>query len=1128
LRSSLRGRVSLSALLLVTALTAPATAFEQPAPAPVDSLLFRDPTLDVSALSTPAATAVADPAVGGRVASRLRDLGVAATTAHVDLRTGRFATLFPGAALLPGRGVGNRLTWAHLQGSPPRTDSELAAVAWAALAGWLERHAGSLGIDPDEVTAPGRVTVLPGDLIQIWSPRRVGGVAVRGAYLQATIKHGNLILFGTVDWGDLDPNQSFAVLSSADAQTALARHVDPFSVGERWKEPELTWVPTASAETLATGELGRGLDHRLAWTLRTTLGQPGGRYLALVDAQTGQVLSIEDTVQHAATSRTIEGGVLPVSNDGVAPDGIEQADWPLPFATVTTPTGAVTTDLGGNLPLCVDGNISASLSGRYLTMNDQCGASSLTSSGDLDFGTSAGTNCTTPGIGGAGNTHASRSGYFEINMIQAMARSHLPANPWLDQQLTATMNIANTCNATWDGTGVNFYRSGGGCANTGEIAGVFDHEWGHGMDDNDANPTISSPGEGIADIYASLRLNTSCIGRNFRPLVQCGGYGNPCTACTGVRDIDWAKHTANAPFTIAQADACSPGPSNGPCGGSVHCEGQLYSQAVWDLWNRDLVAAPYNLSLDVAREIATQLTYRGAGGVGAWYACSNGTGGCGSPTGCGCGATGGYLQYLAADDDNGNLLDGTPHMQAIFAAFNRHNIACATPTVTTSGCTGTPTTAPALTATSRDRAVALSWTASPGATGFRIYRTDGVFGCDFGKQLVATVPAATGDWVDRGLKNGRTYSYQVVPMGADDACFAVASSCTAGTPSPGANFAFDAARATLVILNGDRDAFLDNCEYAQVSVPVWNIGNTTLTNPRIVAVTSPSHPATTVVTALPVALNGSATACSQALAEFEIVGTDLDPGETLTLDVEVTADELLGDNRVVTVSFRAVEADFAAHASRTFTFESDTEGWETSAGTFTRSNSGGGASATSFYLRSSNSLDDQCDVVRSPLLRLSATSTMTLFTNYAIEGFDGQWWDRANIGLRPEGSADRTVVAPSAGRVYNASGVGGTCGTTGQSGWASSAASWASSTWSAAALQSATFAGQPVRLEMRYGTDAAVAGTGLRFDQVTLTDFELQVADTLTNNCALVPPPTPLHTDDFEGGTTATWNVVTP
>ena len=37
---------------------------------------------------------------------------------------------------------------------------------------------------------------------------------------------------------------------------------------------------------------------------------------------------------------------------------------------------------------------------------------------------------------------------------------------------------------------MNFFRSGAGCGNTGEIAAVFDHEWGHGLDDNDANGVL--------------------------------------------------------------------------------------------------------------------------------------------------------------------------------------------------------------------------------------------------------------------------------------------------------------------------------------------------------------------------------------------------------------------------------------------------------------------------------------------------------------------------------------------------------------------------------------------------------------------------------------------------------------
>ncbi len=48
----------------------------------------------------------------------------------------------------------------------------------------------------------------------------------------------------------------------------------------------------------------------------------------------------------------------------------------------------------------------------------------------------------------------------------------------------------------------------------------------------------------------------------------------------------------------------------------------------------------------------------GSGNIASWYART-----CGG-TSTGCAATNGYMQWLTADDDNGNLNDGTPHMTA--------------------------------------------------------------------------------------------------------------------------------------------------------------------------------------------------------------------------------------------------------------------------------------------------------------------------------------------------------------------------------------------------------------------------------------------------------------------------------
>jgi hypothetical protein len=142
-----------------------------------------------------------------------------------------------------------------------------------------------------------------------------------------------------------------------------------------------------------------------------------------------------------------------------------------------------------------------------------------------------------------------------------MARGWLPANAWLQAQLITNVNLTQTCNAFYspsNGT-LNFYRSGGGCRNTGEIAAVFDHEWGHGMDDNDTGGVLSNSSEIYADIAAVLRLQASCVGYGFFQTIDqgCGpttdgtGFnGNEAQVgaahcnldCSGVRGADWDKH----------------------------------------------------------------------------------------------------------------------------------------------------------------------------------------------------------------------------------------------------------------------------------------------------------------------------------------------------------------------------------------------------------------------------------------------------------------------------------------------------------------------------------------------------------------------------------------------------------
>src|SRR6185436_4481484 len=146
-------------------------------------------------------------------------------------------------------------------------------------------------------------------------------------------------------------------------------------------------------------------------------------------------------------------------------------------------------------------------------------------------------------------------------------------------------------------------------------------------------------------------------------------------------------------------------------------------------------------------------------------------------TATGCGAANGYMQWLAADDDNGNLNDGTPHMTAIFNAFNRHGIACSTPARIDSGCGGAPngTAGPTLSATAGDYSASLSWNGVAGATRYWVMRSEGHAGCNYGKAKIAEIAGTS--YTDTQVANGRAYSYNVIAAGASNACFSKVSNC---------------------------------------------------------------------------------------------------------------------------------------------------------------------------------------------------------------------------------------------------------------------------------------------------------------------------------------------------------------
>src|SRR4029453_15997997 len=111
-----------------------------------------------------------------------------------------------------------------------------------------------------------------------------------------------------------------------------------------------------------------------------------------------------------------------------------------------------------------------------------------------------------------------------------------------------------------------------------------------------------------------------------------------------------------------------------------------------------------------------------------------------------------------------------------------------------------------------------------------------------------------------------------------------------------------------------------------------------------------------------------------------------------------------------------------------------------------------------------------------------------------------------NVGIFERNSGARTTLVPDGGRLYNASGPNGVCVTAGQAGWAGGGPSFAQSSWSAAAFNpGGQLSGQRARIDVAYGTDPAVSGQGFQFDEVVVTNAEVQVPDVGGNSCQTLP-----------------------
>jgi len=593
------------------------------------------------------------------------------------------------------------------------------------------------------------------------------GLPVENARVIFRVNNGNLIQFGSEYLPAAGATVPPTKLTREQALAAVAKYIGGLGSADTFMDSgSLHLLPANILSTRSAEGFDFGAGRGIAKVWQFTFHRDGvmGTWMARVDAASGEVLELSDVNTYATAQAS--GGIFQNS-----PTTGSEIVRPAPFANLSS--GGFTNSAG--LYTYSSGTVTSTLNGQYVKITDTCGAISQGSdaSGNIAFGTSTGTDCTTPGHGGAGNTHSAREQFYQVNRIKEVGRGWLPSNTWLGAKLTVNVNLNQTCNAYWNGSTLNFFKSGGGCNNTGMIAGVSLHEYGHGLDQNDGTGTApeGGTGESYGDLTATIAVHSSCVGPGFLSS-NCGGYGNACTACTGVRDIDYAKHASAVAATVANHTQVRCSAGSGPCRKEVHCESYVPSEAVWDFANRDLPGA----GTGPAWTVLDRLWYLSRNTATSSFTCTRG----GTYTSNGCSAGNWWKVMRAVDDDDGNLSNGTPHGGALYAAFNRHGIACTTDagaSTTHAGCAAPAT--PTLTVTAGSNSAALAWTAS-GTAVYDVFRNE--FGCNAGFTKIST--GATGtSLTDTNVANGTTYYYQVTafPSG-NEACASAPSACITVAP----------------------------------------------------------------------------------------------------------------------------------------------------------------------------------------------------------------------------------------------------------------------------------------------------------------------------------------------------------
>ncbi|MCI0698715.1 T9SS type A sorting domain-containing protein [candidate division KSB1 bacterium] len=421
---------------------------------------------------------------------------------------------------------------------------------------------------------------------------------------------GNVMMFGS----DFHPEIQVNTTSSLSSQAAFEAATRGMQVTEVIPPAE-----TASQLYVLPVENEDRLDYHLAYRFETITSSPFGRFVTYVDAHSGEVLWRFNRVRYSVT-----GNVSGAVHRNNATDPLTSLFFP--DLTLALGSQSITTDASGNFRfnnVGADLTLTAALEGNFARVTRADGAAA-------SFTATVQDGQQLNILWDAGNSQTSeRDAYFHTNIAHAFIKSVDPNFTGVDYAMPVRVNLNQTCNAFWDGNGINFFRAGGGCRNTAEIPTVVYHEYGHGINDKqylqqgiEDGLTNIAMHEGLADINAALLVDDPIVGRGF---MENGGY---------VRNV---KNTNRYPQDLS---------------GEVHNDGLILAGALWDMREA--------LGLEIARRYSHFARYGSPDDPDLLTAYNEY-----------------FIEVLIVDDNDGTLANLTPNFVAINQAFSAHGIGAA-------------------------------------------------------------------------------------------------------------------------------------------------------------------------------------------------------------------------------------------------------------------------------------------------------------------------------------------------------------------------------------------------------------------------------------------------------------------